>query len=91
MTLEQTKGKGIGEPDNFLISAEWTSDKSITKSGGGAIKTAKKIWQRNGVYGIVILTRFSWDNIAGEGMNTRRQEALLSLLVRNMEVSMNLV
>ena len=42
MTLEQTKGKGIGEPDNLQDKRRVEGDTSLTKSGGGAIQTAKK-------------------------------------------------
>jgi hypothetical protein len=42
MTLEQTKGKGIGEPDNLKDKRRVEGDTSLTKSVGGAIKTAKK-------------------------------------------------
>ena len=37
MTLEQTKGKGIGEPDNYQQVQSEQSETSLTKSGGGAI------------------------------------------------------
>ena len=42
MTLEQTKDKGIGEPDNLQDKRRVEGDTSLIKSGGGAIQTAKK-------------------------------------------------
>ena len=50
MTLEQTKSKGIGEPDNLQDKRRVEGDTSLTKSGGGAIKTAKKTMKINKTY-----------------------------------------